>query len=98
MTVYMYIPNSVILISSVIKGLHNSTKLSYIYYSKLLWITNLHLTTLITSPINFVLYFKNWKSIQHEILTIAKSFIETNNHVKMIDKYFVAFKSAYIRL
>ena len=56
----------------------------------------LRLTTIITSPINFVLYFKNGKSIQHEIFTIAKSFNETNNHVKRIDKYFVVF-TAYIR-
>ena len=38
---------------------------------------NILLTTLITSPINFLLYFKNGKSIQHEIFTIAKSFNET---------------------
>ena len=58
---------------------------------------HVHLTTLITSPITFVLYFKNGKSIQHEIFTIAKSFSETNNHVKMIGKYFVIF-TAYIRI
>ena len=44
--------------------------------------TSLHLTTRITSPINYLLYFKIGKSNQYEIFTIAKSFNETNNHVK----------------
>ena len=59
----------------------------------------IHFTTLITSPINFLLYFKNGKSNQHEIFTIAiaKSFSETNNHVRMIEKYFVFF-TAYVRI
>ena len=35
--------------------------------------------------IKFLLYFKNGKGIQHEIFTIAKSFNETTNHVKMIE-------------
>ena len=46
----------------------------------------LHLTTLLTSPSNFLLYFKIGKSIKHEIFTYAKSFYETNNHVKSIEK------------
>ena len=57
----------------------------------------LHLTTFITSPINILLYFKNRKSNQHEIFTIAKSFNETNNHVKLIEKYFVVF-TAFVRI
>ena len=35
--------------------------------------------------------FQKRKSIQHEIFTIVKSFSETNNHVKVIEKYFVVF-------
>ena len=46
----------------------------------------IHLTKLITSPINIMLYFGNGQSNQHEIFTIAKSFTETNNHAKMIEK------------
>ena len=34
---------------------------------------------------NFFLYFKNGKSNQHEIFTIAKSLDETNNYVKIIE-------------
>ena len=37
------------------------------------------------------------ESIQHENFTIAKSFHETNNHVKMIAKYLVVF-TAYARI
>ena len=64
---------------------------------KVLWI--IYLTTLIMSQINFLLYmyFKNGKSMKHEIFTIAKSFNETNNYVKMIAKYYVVF-TAYVRI
>ena len=58
---------------------------------------HIHLTTLITSPINFLLYLKNGNSIQHEFFTIAKLFNETNSHVQMIEKYFVVFM-AYVRI
>ena len=57
----------------------------------------MHLTTLITSQINFLLYFKNGKNIQHKIFTIAKSFNETNNHVKIIEKHFEVF-TEYVRI
>ena len=57
----------------------------------------LHLTTRITSPIHFLLYLKNGKSNQHEIFTIAKSFSDTNNHVKTREKHFVVF-TAFIRI
>ena len=59
--------------------------------------SSVHLTTLITSPIKFWLYCKNGEIIQHENFTIAKSFHETNNHVKMIAKYLVVF-TAYVRI
>ena len=49
------------------------------------------------SPINFLLCFKNGKSIQYEILTIATSFNDINNHAKMMASYFVVF-TPYVRI
>ena len=46
---------------------------------------------------NLLLYFKNGKSIQYDFFTIATLFNETNNHVQMIEKYFVVL-TAYIKI
>ena len=48
---------------------------------------NLYLTTLPTSPIVFLLYFKNGLSNQIQLLTIDSTFHDTRTDVKLIENY-----------
>ena len=45
----------------------------------------------------FAIFQKTGKAINMENFTIAKSFNETNIHVKIIDKYFV-YSTAFVRI
>ena len=45
----------------------------------------IYLTTLLTSPIVFSIYFKNGKSNQIELFTICSEFNDTSNDVKIVE-------------